>query len=581
MARNAEEHVFQGADGARLFYRHWPAAGTPSGAVVLLHRGHEHSGRVAHLADELDLPDYDMFAWDARGHGRSREAARMDTGVPSMVNDLDRFVRHICHAHEFQPQDLAVIGQSLAGVLAATWVHDYGPRIRLMILATPAFKIKLYVPMARTGLKIGTLFSDSLNATSYVGARALTRDPERIGSYKTDPLIHKQIPVRLLLGVYSAADRVIADAGAIQTPTQVLISGKDWVVHQAPQHRFYDRLGCEVKERHVFPDLLHDTLGEKDRHLPIEKAREFLLRMFGQPPATTCLLDADQRGYTKSEYDGLSRRLSPISPKGAWFAILRFGLATGGRLSDGLRLGLRTGFDSGSTLDYVYRNRPSGITSIGKVIDWSYVNAIGWRGIRVRKQNIERLLADTMDRLRKKEMPVRLIDIAAGHGRYVLEAIEKQKRQPDSVLLRDYSRINVEGGEQMIREKGMEAFAKFVEGDAFDRASLAEVSPRPTLAVVSGLYELFPENAMVRESLAGLAEAIDPGGYLVYTGQPWHPQLEMIARVLPSHRDFKPWVMRRRTQVEMDQLVETAGFRKIHQAIDEWGIFTVSLAERV
>jgi hypothetical protein len=31
----------------------------------------------------------------------------------------------------------------------------------------------------------------------------------------------------------------------------------------------------------------------------------------------------------------------------------------------------------------------------------------------------------------------------------------------------------------------------------------------------------------------------------------------------------------------MDQLVESAGFRKIEQRIDEWGIFTVSLAERV
>ena len=127
----------------------------------------------------------------------------------------------------------------------------------------------------------------------------------------------------------------------------------------------------------------------------------------------------------------------------------------------------------------------------------------------------------------------------------------------------------------------MTSFATFVNGDAFDRVSLASVTPRPTLGVVSGLYELFPDNTMLCESLRGLADAIDTGGYLVYTGQPWHPQLEMIARVLPSHRDFKPWVMRRRTQGEMDQLVESAGFRKIGQAIDEWGIFTVSLAERV
>jgi hypothetical protein len=38
--------------------------------------------------------------------------------------------------------------------------------------------------------------------------------------------------------------------------------------------------------------------------------------------------------------------------------------------------------------------------------------------------------------------------------------------------------------------------------------------------------------------------------------------------------------MRRRTQAEMDQLVADAGFRKLEQRIDQWGIFTVSLAIR-
>jgi hypothetical protein len=73
---------------------------------------------------------------------------------------------------------------------------------------------------------------------------------------------------------------------------------------------------------------------------------------------------------------------------------------------------------------------------------------------------------------------------------------------------------------------------------------------------------------------------VESGGYLVYTGQPWHPQIELIARTLTSHRGKAPWVMRRRTQAEMDQLVEAAGFRKLDQLIDEWGIFTVSLAVR-
>ena len=98
--------------------------------------------------------------------------------------------------------------------------------------------------------------------------------------------------------------------------------------------------------------------------------------------------------------------------------------------------------------------------------------------------------------------------------------------------------------------------------------------------MVSGLYELFSENDDVCRSLTGLAQAIDTGGYLIYTGQPWHPQLELIARGLTSHRGGKAWVMRRRTQAELDQLVAAAGFEKLDQLIDEWGIFTVSIARR-
>jgi hypothetical protein len=79
-----------------------------------------------------------------------------------------------------------------------------------------------------------------------------------------------------------------------------------------------------------------------------------------------------------------------------------------------------------------------------------------------------------------------------------------------------------------------------------------------------------------------LAGAIEPGGHLIYTGQPWHPQIEFIARTLSSHREGSPpWVMRRRTQEELDELVRMAGFRKLEQRIDPTGLFTVTLAERV
>jgi hypothetical protein len=72
-------------------------------------------------------------------------------------------------------------------------------------------------------------------------------------------------------------------------------------------------------------------------------------------------------------------------------------------------------------------------------------------------------------------------------------------------------------------------------------------------------------------------EMLDQGSHLIYTGQPWHPQLEMIARLL-NNRNGKRWIMRRRIQNEMDQLVENAGFTKLKTLTDQEGIFTVSHA---
>src|SRR6185436_19893524 len=104
-------------------------------------------------------------------------------------------------------------------------------------------------------------------------------------------------------------------------------------------------------------------------------------------------------------------------------------------LSEGIRLGHETGFDSGSTLDYVYRNEARGRTPIGRLIDRIYLESIGWRGIRHRKQHVEELLREAMRRLRMRGEPARIVDIAAGHGRYVLDALAADAERPASVVL--------------------------------------------------------------------------------------------------------------------------------------------------
>jgi alpha-beta hydrolase superfamily lysophospholipase/SAM-dependent methyltransferase len=580
-AASPVERTFKTHDGTELFYRYWPAtSGDAKGAIILFHRGHEHGGRMAHLVDELAMPDYAFYAWDARGHGRSPGERGYSPSFAASVRDIDCMVREITQRDGFAVEDVAVIAQSVGAVLATTWVHDYAPKIRALVVASPAFAVKLYVPFARQGIALWQKLKGRFFVNSYVKARYLTHDPERIASYETDALITRPIASNILLELYEHAARVVADARAITVPTQVLISGADWVVHHGPQHEFFANLASPAKERHVLPGFFHDTLGERDRAKAVALARDFIVRQFELPEPALDLAAADRAGFTRDESDRLAAPLAPLSPKGIYWTLSRAFIRMGGWVSNGIATGVSTGFDSGSTLDYVYENTPRGLGPVGRMVDKTFLEAIGWRGIRQRKVHLEELIAEAAAELKAAGKPVHLLDIAAGHGRYDLDAIAKLDEPPASVRLQDYSDINVEKGRTLIAARGLPATVTFRQADAFDGEALAAIEPAPTLAIVSGLYELFPDNTLIRRSLGGLARAMQPGALLIYTNQPWHPQLEMIARSLTSHRGGAAWVMRRRTQAEMDQLVEAAGFEKIGQRIDEWGIFTVSIARR-
>jgi len=115
--------------------------------------------------------------------------------------------------------------------------------------------------------------------------------------------------------------------------------------------------------------------------------------------------------------------------------------------------------------------------------------------------------------LQANEEAVRIVDLAAGHGRYLLDVIESRRDGIESFLLRYFSHINVETGNKALTDRRLSTLGSFELGDAFSQASIAEVPSNQTLAVISGLYELFSDNSLLKESLAGLSKRVQPGGY--------------------------------------------------------------------
>ncbi|WP_041961803.1 bifunctional alpha/beta hydrolase/class I SAM-dependent methyltransferase [Sulfurospirillum cavolei] len=561
--------TFRSFDKAELFYREWEPTQEANGKVVLLlHRGHEHSERLDSIARSSIFAGYKVFSYDNRGHGYTKEGAAYE--FMNLVRDLDAFVQFVCEKEHIAQEAIFVVANSVAGVVASTWVHDFAPKIAGMALVAPAFKIKLYVPLAKPALALMLHFKEDLTITSYVKAKFLTHNVEEQKRYNTDPLITPNIPAKQLVTLLDTAQRVVEDASLIVTPTLVLSATADYVVESSVQKVFYDKLSSPLKRFVALEGFYHGVLYEQNAQIALDAIGAFMREAFAAPKVS---LKEHLIQITQLEKDTIAKGEIPFL-QNCSFAFQRFMLHRFGGLSEGISIGLRYGFDSGVTLDYIYKNTPNGKGALGRMIDKNYLNSIGWKGIRQRKVNAIVTIREKIEHLRAQGEKVRILDIAGGPARYL---IELAREYPDiEVLVRDYQEQNIEQGRALAKEFSLKNI-RYEQADAFDKKTYENRSYQPNIVIISGVFELFEENALIQNAIDGVTSMMPKGSFLVYTGQPWHPQLEQIAYVLGNHQQ-KQWIMRRRSQYELDSLFAQSGFEKNSMKIDDWGIFTVSVA---
>lgn len=564
------EATFKSFDNTELFYREWEHDVASNGRIlIILHRGHEHSGRLESIAAKPEFAGYKIFSYDNRGHGHTEATASYE--FMDFVRDLDAFVSFVCAKEGKRQEDIFIIANSVAGVTASTWVHDYAPKVRGVALIAPAFKIKLYFPFAKELLKLAIKFKPEFNIKSYVKSKFLTHDIEEQKRYNNDTLITPHIPARQLTTLLDTAERIVNDAETIVTPMLVLSATKDYVVDSGIQGDFYANLSSKQKHFVKLEGFYHGVLYESEHQKAISEIATFMEACY--TTASTPRLEEVVR-VTQKEKDRIAFGRLPLWRETS-YATQRFMMKTLGFMSDGMKIGKKYGFDSGVTLDYVYKNQPSGVTWLGKMVDKNYLESIGWRGIRQRKVNMIAATKEKIALLQEKGEKVRILDIAGGPARYLIEIAEAY---PDvEIQVRDYQPQNVEEGRALAKERSLTNIS-YTQSDAFDAGNYDAEGYRPNIVIISGVFELFEDNDLIGIAMDGVASIIDMHGYLLYTGQPWHPQLEQIANVLGNHQQEK-WVMRRRSQYELDRLFQSKGFEKESMKIDNWGIFTVSSAK--
>ncbi|WFO16713.1 bifunctional alpha/beta hydrolase/class I SAM-dependent methyltransferase [Cellulophaga baltica 4] len=556
---------FNSFDGSEIFYRKWNFKPSQK-SVIIIHRGHEHSERLNDIATSSQFSEYNIFAFDLRGHGHTK--TETSSVFMDYVRDLDAFALYLKSAYTIPSTDMFVIANSIGGVIASAWVHDYAPNIAGMALLAPAFRINLIVPLANEMITLGTKLKKDLIIKSYVKSTMLTHDVAQQNAYDTDSLITRSIDAKLLIDLADAGKRLVEDAAAIDTPTLILSAEKDKVVFNKDQKIFFDKLDTNLKQLEVLPDFFHGILFETEKELVYDKMKAFAVQSFKQPQKKLGL-EPDQ--FSMVEHRSLQNK----EGNNLNFKFQKWSLSKIGKISDGMAIGLEHGFDSGASLDYVYHNKPKGKLGFGTMMDKNYLEAIGWRGIRIRKQHLLQLLEKNIEQLKKAGRSIKILDVAGGTGNYLFDI--KDTFPEAEIVINEFVKENIDIGQKVIDTKGYKN-VRFTNFNCFDPETYKKINFEPTIIIVSGILELFGDNEMASKALAGIQSVAEKNAHVVYTGQPWHPQLKMIAYVLNSHQK-KNWVMRRRSQKELDRLMAYNGIYKETMLIDDFGIFTVSSAK--
>jgi hypothetical protein len=343
---------------------------------------------------------------------------------------------------------------------------------------------------------------------SYVKPQFLTHDPARIASYAADPLITRPISVNILLGLYEAAERVVADAQAITVPTQLLISGADWVVPRAaapllraPRHaRSRSATSCRASSTTRWAS----ATARRRR-----KARRFLLERFDAPAAPVAARRRSLRLHARR-----GRRAAPrcprSRPRGLYWAATRLGLRLGGLLSEGIALGHAPASIPAARSTTSTATRRAARASSAALIDRSISTPSAGAASASASCTSRKLLARRSSgcarggeagarrRHRRRPRPLR-----AGGA-------QGSSPRPDAILLRDYSDINVESGRRADQAKRARRHRPLREGRRLRprlpgrarRRARRWRGVRPVRAV--------PRQRDGRRSLAGLAAAIRP-----------------------------------------------------------------------
>ena len=254
------EGFINSADGTKLAYRAWPLSGAKI-TFAVVHGLGEHSGRYERFARGMAEFRMATYAIDLRGHGKS---AGQRGHVDAWSQWTDDAAALIKHAQAEASGEVVPLGHSFGGVvMLSTVLAGKALNTKRFVLSSPALRLKVKVPAWKASLaRALSSVAPKLAMNNEVDAGTVSRIPEVVDAYRTDPLVHGKISSRLYAEWQHAAAGDLDRANEIKIPFLILAGTDDRLIDPAGSRELHQRAAA-MSELRMLDGRYHEPFNDR------------------------------------------------------------------------------------------------------------------------------------------------------------------------------------------------------------------------------------------------------------------------------------------------------------------------------
>ena len=249
------------ADGTKIAYRAWPVAGAQI-TFAVAHGLGEHAGRYERFAQGMARHGIGTYAVDLRGHGNSPGQRGHLDSWSQWTDDVAAFVSHVAAA---AGGEVVPLGHSFGGAaVLSTVLAGKLSNIKRFVVSSPALKVKVKVPAWK--IKLGTTASKvmpKLALDNEVDPKLLSRIPDVVEAYRTDPLVHSKISSRLYTEWLAATRDILNRAGEIKVPFLILAGTDDGLIDPEGSKHLH-ATSASMSELSLLEGRYHEPFNDRD-----------------------------------------------------------------------------------------------------------------------------------------------------------------------------------------------------------------------------------------------------------------------------------------------------------------------------